>query len=78
MQAWESLVFATIAATFVTFLFLWVLHYAFKKAFSSESAEFPDTVMFGERRKMNTFDTLLAKICIIEEKIVAIEKKLNI
>lgn len=77
MQAWESLVFATIAATFVTFIFLWVLHYAFKKVFSEKfmDSEFQDTIMVGDRRKLNTMEVLLEKISTIEEKILIMEEK---
>ena len=78
MQAWESLVFATVVATFVTFVFLWVLHYAFKKAFSeSKNYEFQDTIMVDERRKVSTMDVLLEKISVIEKKISVIEEKIN-
>jgi hypothetical protein len=78
MQSWESLVFATIVASFVTFIFLLVLQIIFARIFSHhDDTEFQDTSDFADRRKPSTIGMVLEKIEKIETSIASIEKSLR-
>lgn len=77
MQTWESLVFATILATVITFLFLWVLHYAFKKMFTHEAQEFQETISYEDRRQSTVVDLVLEKVISIEKKVISIDEKIS-
>lgn len=76
MQSWESVVFATIVASLVTFIFLWILQIVFARIFSRHTEDFDDTSIFADRRK-HTIDVVLEKIEKIETSISSIEKSLR-
>jgi hypothetical protein len=78
MQNWESLAFATVLASIVTFLFLWVLQYAFNKIFNEKmEQDFQETLTFEDRRKSTVINLVLEKVISVEKKVISIDKKLS-
>jgi hypothetical protein len=78
MQAWESLAFATVLASIVTFFFLWIIQYVFKKIFNEKmEQDFQETLTFEDRRKSTVINLVLEKVISVEKKVISIDEKLS-